>query len=876
MYKVLVDGALLCDSRIDELAIISPVVKLQANSAGSFSFTIAPEHPNRKLIKRRTSIISVFIDNSIEPTFQGIVVDETTDFFNQTTFSCEGELSYLNDSIQRQAKYTSLTVRQLLETYINSHNSQVEESKRFTVGMVTVSDSNNSISCFTNMNSTMQEIKEDLLEDLGGYIRVRYADGKKYIDYLAESPYTSNQVIELGKNLLDYESNIDNTEIATSIIPLGAKLETQTVQGLDAYVDIKSVNSGKDYVYSEIAVQNYGWITKVVNWDDVTTPTALLAKANKYLAETQFENVVLKVSAVDFGLLASRFDRFNVLDKIRVVSAPHGMDKYFILTEQTLNLNEPEKDTVILGSAKKLSLTANSNQANANILKRIEQAPTSSMMESAIANATALLAGSKGGYVKTKLNADGEPIAILIMDTNDEDTATRMWRWNEAGLGYGTKKDGVWTYATALTKDGHFVTDAVTVEGLEVGKNVVMGDGAKITWQNVTNQPTISSNITTLYYLTGNSTAPSAPTSEVTRSTDVSEYWTQKEPTHQDGYVLYMCQQIKNTDGTFSWTTVHQNITTEITQDSIKTATITCDQIKGNALTLGGNNNANGVLYVNNNAGERIGAWTNNGLQITNRVSRSAQLTDGAIKFGDLSSPYMMMGLNTWSGTSYKGVAFNAEYVSKFLSIGFKKSSGASAYDSKLLLNNGLNPTVGSATYKEDVIIFGKARITADSNGAALETTGTISTSSYDIYVAYAKIHGWDGKYLVQYSLSDGGNCWGTNGNFIAQNYLNHSDRRLKKNIEDVGKEYCKLIDVIQPQKFDYKSDGTAHIGFIAQDVEKACEELDIDSSPFVNGSEDSVYAMSMNDMVAVLWKGLQDARKRISELEEKLNERTD
>ena len=38
MYKILVDGQLFCSSKIQELAIINPVIKLEANSAGTFTF----------------------------------------------------------------------------------------------------------------------------------------------------------------------------------------------------------------------------------------------------------------------------------------------------------------------------------------------------------------------------------------------------------------------------------------------------------------------------------------------------------------------------------------------------------------------------------------------------------------------------------------------------------------------------------------------------------------------------------------------------------------------------------------------------------------------------------------------------------------------
>lgn len=464
MYKILVDGNVICDSRIEELAVIDPVVKNKVNSAGSFTFTMPPTHPDYGIIKRRKSLITVLQEEEI--IFQGIAVEEAKDFFNQATYVCEGELTYFNDSIQRQAHYKGLTCRQLLETYVSVHNSQVEEEKQFTVGIVNVQD--DYITCYTNMETTMTSLKEDLVDDLGGYFRIRYADGKKYIDYLADSLHTSDQVIALGENLIDYSSNINNTDIATSIIPLGARLETSAVEGLEQRLDIKSVNDGKDYVASATAIENYGTITKVVTWDDVTDANNLKTKGEKYLADIQFENVIIKASAVDFGMISDEYEKFKLLDKIRVVSPAHGMDRFFLLSEQTLNLNEPEKDTIVLGLTEKLGLSAKTQQTSQSILKQIEQMPSSTAMKEAINNATALLRGAEGGHVLINTNADGEPYEILIMDTDNVETATKVWRWNQNGLGYSdTGYDG--EYGLAMTIDGEIVANKITTGILKGG-----------------------------------------------------------------------------------------------------------------------------------------------------------------------------------------------------------------------------------------------------------------------------------------------------------------------------------------------------------------------------------------------------------------------
>ena len=74
MYRIYVDNELFSDSRIDDLMLINPVVTLEANNPGSFTFTIPAEHPKKDLIKRRKSIISVFRDVESTPVFRASVL----------------------------------------------------------------------------------------------------------------------------------------------------------------------------------------------------------------------------------------------------------------------------------------------------------------------------------------------------------------------------------------------------------------------------------------------------------------------------------------------------------------------------------------------------------------------------------------------------------------------------------------------------------------------------------------------------------------------------------------------------------------------------------------------------------------------------------
>ena len=130
---------------------------------------------------------------------------------------------------------------------------------------------------------------------------------------------------------------------------------------------------GIDYVYSPEAVKNYGWIYKTVEWGDVTTPAALKTKGEKYLADIQFENMVIEAKAVDMHIVEGSIEAFRVGDKIRVLSEPHGLDRFFPLTKQTIYLNGREKNSITLGKSERLSLTAKNNSENAEIKKMMDR-----------------------------------------------------------------------------------------------------------------------------------------------------------------------------------------------------------------------------------------------------------------------------------------------------------------------------------------------------------------------------------------------------------------------------------------------------------------------------------------------------------------------
>ena len=91
-------------------------------------------------------------------------------------------------------------------------------------------------------------------------------------------------------------------------------------------------------------------------------------------------------------------------------------------------------------------------------------------LEKAIISATEAITGNKGGAVVLHdTNNDGKPDELLIMDVDDINLATKVWRWNKAGLGYAYNPLGnayLGPYRTAITADGQINADFITTGAL--------------------------------------------------------------------------------------------------------------------------------------------------------------------------------------------------------------------------------------------------------------------------------------------------------------------------------------------------------------------------------------------------------------------------
>lgn len=477
MYTIVatVDGEQypLHNPRSRDLIVGDPYFEIGDNINGQAEFKVFPNHPYYDLVKKLTTEI-IFLNNEKEE-FRGRVLYDNESFDGTKEVFVEGQLAYLCDSVQRPKVYHNISVKGYLQDLLDNHNMQVEERKQFQLGRVSVVDSNDSLYRYSNYNDTRFCIKDKLTDRLGGHLGVRWVNGIRFLDYLSDTDFyeKSDQAIEFGKNLLDYSKNMDATNLATCIIPLGARLDEEeqdpTLQ--EQRVTITSVNGGVDYVTDDNAVTEYGKIYKTVIWDDVTVPSNLKKKGEEYLKSTQYEKMILELKAIDLGLKDEEINRLHIGSQVRCISKPNGMDQWMPVSKLKINLTKFADNTFTLGSeTNNTSYTSSNNQATANMLDTINMLPTKrEIIEAAMRDATDLI----NDYT-TRGHAIHTPNEFIISDTEGVEDATQLWRWGLGGLahysyGYDGPADGV-----AITMDGEIngkmiMAESILAESIDIG-----------------------------------------------------------------------------------------------------------------------------------------------------------------------------------------------------------------------------------------------------------------------------------------------------------------------------------------------------------------------------------------------------------------------
>ena len=345
MYRVYADDQLIYHSNLEGMRLLNPSLELEMNKTGSFTFTMHPDHPRYSMIQKLKSIMMVYQDDYL--LFRGRVLEEEVGWHNQKAIVCEGQLAFLLDSVLRPFAYTG-TPAEFLAYVLALHNAQVDAEKQFQLGNVTVEGYvAHDTKEYATTKATLDKV---LLDVLGGYFIPRYENGVAYLDYLADITLLAPQSIEFGKNLMDMKIMRKGADIATVVIPLGAKLKDEEGKDTEERLTIASVNDGADFLQNDDAVSRYGVIVKAVIFDDITEPETLKIQGRGQLALSVKMPDSIELTAADMAATGQDITSFHIGTQVRVYSKPHGISQLFVVSKLSLNLLEPGANKMTLGA----------------------------------------------------------------------------------------------------------------------------------------------------------------------------------------------------------------------------------------------------------------------------------------------------------------------------------------------------------------------------------------------------------------------------------------------------------------------------------------------------------------------------------------------
>ena len=280
--------------------------------------------------------------------------------------------------------------------------------------------------------------------------------------------------LRYGKNITDIkqEENIQNT--ITGIVPYWCGGDDEVVY----YNGIVEASTAANFPYRRSVPYDF-------SGDFQSAPTAeqLRQRAERYIIRNSIgiPAVSIKVSFVALWQTEEYKDiaplqRVNLCDWVTIqferlgISAKAKVIKtvYDVLTERykSIELGEARSDfaSYVVGLSAQTAQNAEAVSTNKNyVMTQIDQKLIAfeDVMNEAIEDATDQIRGANGGNIVTRLDAQGRPYELLIMDNTDIQAARNVWRFNIGGFGFSkTGYNG--TYGTAITQSGAIVADYIT------------------------------------------------------------------------------------------------------------------------------------------------------------------------------------------------------------------------------------------------------------------------------------------------------------------------------------------------------------------------------------------------------------------------------
>ena len=341
----------------DNRYVDNPILTSEINCADVLEFDLPPDSKGYNLIHPLKSVITVYDSadgGNVNRTrlFRGRAVYIDTLMSGVKHVYCEGDLAYLNDSVVMSYQFED-TVENLFKQLVNRHNSQMPVGKEFQIGNITIGDKNETVKVeTTTFPTTLEEMQKQLINEFGGYIipRCEIENGAEvtYLDYLEDASVENSQKIRFAENLVDISEHSTAEEVFTVLIPLGAVKKREEGE-LEKRINISSVNGGSKELVDADGVAEFGRIVRVMTWDKIKDPAKLKTKGQKALARGSDDFTEIELSAIDMHLLNVNTNAIRLGEKNKIISPPHGFDKWMPCKKIVLDMENPERSIFNFG-----------------------------------------------------------------------------------------------------------------------------------------------------------------------------------------------------------------------------------------------------------------------------------------------------------------------------------------------------------------------------------------------------------------------------------------------------------------------------------------------------------------------------------------------
>lgn len=317
-----------------------------------------------------------------------------------------------------------------------------------------------------------------------------YGKGEYEFDGFTVKLYVNRGVnrgvtIRYGKNMVDFDHTYDESTSFNAIAPYWKNADgTETVTLPEGMV----ANTGgviREYPWEqtengEYMTDEHGttidfrpFILKALpldmsaNWQEAPTVDELRAAAIAYLNNNEpwIPSDNIKIDFVELWQ-TPEYENVAALQRVKLCDTIAVYYPELLVTNASVkvikvvyNVLTEQYDSMELGEAK--TGIIDFITAPMEMLVTNEIANERAFTQDAIDAATKLITGGLGGYVVMNLNASGQPQEILIMDTDDVNTAVHVIRMNRNGIGFSNNGyEG--PYTSAWTIDGSFNADFIT------------------------------------------------------------------------------------------------------------------------------------------------------------------------------------------------------------------------------------------------------------------------------------------------------------------------------------------------------------------------------------------------------------------------------